>query len=125
MARRKTPAATWDEFFKVPSTTANVRKSAAAAGISSRTAYRRRARDPDFAERWEEAIGDALGRIEGRIFEAALEGDIKAGQWLLARRLPGLYGRHVELEQQGEVRAKRDVRIRLVTATKGRKDPDD
>ena len=65
------------------------------------------------------------GRIEGRIFEAALGGDIKAGQWLLARRLPGLYGRRVELEQQGEVRAKRDVRIRLVTATKGRKDLDD
>ena len=64
MARRKTPAATWDEFFKVLSTTANVRKSAAAAGISSRTAYRRRARDPDFAERWEEAIGDSGGSTE-------------------------------------------------------------
>ena len=85
MARRKTPAATWDEFFKVLSTTANVRKSAAAAGISSRTAYRRRARDPDFAERWEEAIGDALGRIEGRIFEAALEGDMQTARAMATR----------------------------------------
>ena len=59
------------------------------------------------------------------VFDAALDGDMQTARWLLARRLPGLYGRRVELEQQGEVRAKRDVRIRLVTATKGRKDPDD
>ena len=106
------------------STAANVRKSAA-AGISSRTAYRRRARDPDFAERWDDAIADALAQLEARVFDAALDGDMQTARWLLARRLPGLYGRHVELEQQGEVRAKRDVRIRFVTATKGRKDPDD
>ena len=125
MARRKTPAATWDEFLETLGNTANVRKSATAAGISSRTAYRRRARDPDFAERWDDAIGDALARIEARVFNAALDGDMQTARWLLARRLPGLYGRRVELEHQSEVRAKRDVRIRLVTATKGRKDPDD
>ena len=84
----KTPASTLDKFLEVLSTAANVRASAAAAGISPRTAYRHQKSDPDFAERWEAAILDALSRIEERIFNAALDGDMQAARWLLARRMP-------------------------------------
>ena len=102
--RKPTPVATWNEFLKVLGNTANVRASAGAAGISYRTAYRHRERDKDFAQQWEEAIGNALARIEARIFAAALEGDIRAGQWLLARRMPSVYGRGVELTEDFAVR---------------------
>ena len=101
MARQSTPAATWDEFLETLGNTANVRKSAAAAGISSRTAYRRRARDPDFAERWDDAIADALAQLEARVFNAAREGDMQSARWLLARRLPAIYGEQVALEHSG------------------------
>ena len=111
----KTPASTLDKFLEVLSTAANVRASAAAAGISPRTAYRHQKSDPDFAERWRVAVLDALSRIEERIFNAALDGDMQAARWLLARRMPEVYGRRVEMEHRPQV-PRRDITIRLVKA---------
>ena len=88
------------------------------------TVYRHRAKYPRFAADWDDAIGDALSQLEARVFNAALEGDMQSARWLLARRMPGVYGRRVEWEHRGEIRPARDVRIRLVEA-QGRKDPDD
>ena len=123
--RPVTSKAKWSKFLLVLGNTANVRAAAGAAGIGTRTAYLHREHDAEFAELWEEAIADAMARIEARIFSAAVEGDSDAGKWLLARRLPGLYGKRVELEHRGAITTHRNVRVRFVKATKGRKDPDD
>ena len=68
---------------------------------ASRRCFERRARDPDFAERWDDAIADALAQLEARVFNAAREGDMQSARWLLARRLPAIYGEQVALEHSG------------------------
>jgi len=35
---------------------------------------------------------DRLGKLERVVWDAALDGDVKASQWLLERRVPGEYG---------------------------------
>jgi hypothetical protein len=35
---------------------------------------------------------DRIGRVERVVWDAALDGDVKASQWLLERRVPGEYG---------------------------------
>ena len=35
---------------------------------------------------------DRLGKLERVVWDAATEGDVKAAQWLLERRVPGEYG---------------------------------
>ena len=35
---------------------------------------------------------DRLGKLERVVWDAATDGDVKAAQWLLERRVPGEYG---------------------------------
>ncbi len=65
-------------FLEHLATTANVRASAAAAGFSATTVYKRRMAWPGFAERWDVALEQGYVRIEALLIECAtttLSGD--------------------------------------------------
>lgn len=51
-------------FLTVLSETSNVRAAAAAAGITSETAYQHRRRDAAFARGWEKALADAIADLK-------------------------------------------------------------
>ena len=93
----------------------NVAQACRAAGISRMTAYRARRSDPDFAQRWAEAIEEGYGRLEDRAVELAAVGwkepiyyqgeqvgtvnrkALGLMKFLLERRVEG-YGEHKHVE---------------------------
>lgn len=71
-----------DVFLAHLATTANVRASAAVAGFSATTLYKRRMAWPGFAARWNTALEQGYVRIEALLIEratATLSGDIGVG----------------------------------------------
>jgi hypothetical protein len=54
--------------------TANVKASAAAAGMADQGAYKLRQRDPAFARAWQEALSEAYAKLETILLERALNG---------------------------------------------------
>lgn len=61
-------------FLRVLGTTCNVRAAAADVGMSFRTAYALRLRDPAFAAAWAAALADGYDRLEEALLAAALAG---------------------------------------------------
>lgn len=51
----------------------NVTWSAKAAGFSKEACYKRRNRDPRFAERWQEALAQGYARLEAALVKAAVD----------------------------------------------------
>lgn len=100
-----------------------VRRAVAHAGISYRTAYDIRARDEGFAEAWNDALAEGLGRIEESLVEMATgyvereqydehgnlrnitrRRDVKAAQLILAARLAEYRSAHsVQVDAKAEV----------------------
>lgn len=65
----------WEEvFLRILAATANVRLSSKYAGINYATAYRHRQKDPEFAERWDDALADGLDALELEARRRALDG---------------------------------------------------
>ena len=62
------------KFLKHLRETANVSRSAKAAGISRRTAYDHRRDDADFAAEWDDAVEEATDALEEEARRRALEG---------------------------------------------------
>lgn len=52
----------------------NVRAACQQAGVPRRTAYRHKARSPEFADDWDEAVEDACDYMEGEAFRRATQG---------------------------------------------------
>lgn len=93
------------------------------AGVSIRTANRHRAKDPEFAEAWEEARGAIVATMEvvarqralvgvrtpviyqGKIVEHINEVDSGMLRWMLAKLKPEVYGDKAEIshKHEGEV----------------------
>jgi hypothetical protein len=75
---RKTPGKWTDkkrsEFFAVLAGTANVSTAASAIGMSRTAAYVERARNPDFAKGWTQALDVALDELELAVLERATHG---------------------------------------------------
>lgn len=61
-------------FFGELALTANVRRSAAAAGVSEARAYHKKRKDPAFAQAWGLALAEGYSRIEMMLLERALAG---------------------------------------------------
>lgn len=79
-------------FLTVMRETANVRLSCQFAGISRKTAYAHRAADEEFREQWDEALQDALDKIELAAYRHAHNGDAGLIKWLLSTHRPEVYG---------------------------------
>ena len=70
--RRKT----WEKaFLSALEKTGIVAWAAKAAGVGRRTVYDHLHADPDFAEKWEEALDSAEARLEEEVMRRALEGE--------------------------------------------------
>ena len=70
--RRKT----WEKaFLSALEKTGIVTWAAKAAGVGRRTVYDHLNADPDFAEKWEEALDNAEARLEEEVMRRALEGE--------------------------------------------------
>ncbi len=82
----------WQErFLKSLRETPNVTAACAAAGVSRQTAYRTRAEDSVFAEKWQDALDLAMDALEARAFEIAMEGDTNLLQFMLRAHRPETY----------------------------------
>lgn len=71
-----------DRFIETLAESANVTLSAAAAGVSPSSAYRRRGRDASFRARWGEALATGYAQLEMAMLERALHGrpkEVKIG----------------------------------------------
>lgn len=61
-------------FFATLAQTCNASEAAREAGVCRASAYRRKAIDPAFAERWEDALAEGYDEIELMLMRAALFG---------------------------------------------------
>ena len=107
------------------------------AGISIRTAQRHRAKNPEFAEAWEDAQGAIVATMEVVIRQRALVGvrtpvlfggkvvhhinevDTGALRWLLGKLKPEVYGEKVDhnLKHSGDVNVNVSGQIDVRTLT--------
>jgi hypothetical protein len=62
------------KFLEVLATTGNVSRAAELAGVPRRTAYDQRERDPEFAQKWDEALQVSYDAIEHAVRNRAVEG---------------------------------------------------
>lgn len=69
---REMPQARLDEFLVRLAESCNMSRAAQQAGVAHSTIYRLRARDPDFAAAWQQAIEAGYERLELALVEAAL-----------------------------------------------------
>ena len=86
-----------------------------AAGVSRKTAYQERSVNDVFRAAWDEAMEDALDRLEAIVFARA-KTHMDLARWLLARRRRNLYGDRLELS--GEV-VQRVITEEIVDASPG------
>ncbi len=63
----------WQVFLEALAESCNVRTSAAAAGLAASAAYKRRGRDPAFAEAWQVALESGYARLEMALVERAIQ----------------------------------------------------
>ncbi len=108
-------------FLKTLRETANVSRSARAAGISTSTAYRQRARHKQFREAWDDAMNEALDNIEQALTDRAVNGverqhfhggqitgsyrtySDQLGMFILRGRRADIYGRDPLVSDEGGV----------------------
>jgi hypothetical protein len=100
---------TWqNKFISALTEVPSVKHACAAAGINRTTAYTCRKADPEFAQRWSDAIGHSIDQLEEKVFAAALHGgehnaaEISLWQWLLRCHKPEVYREtnRVEVDQR-------------------------
>jgi hypothetical protein len=63
-----------DRFIETLAESTNVTRSAAEAGVSISSAYRRRSKDASFRARWGEALATGYAQLEMAMLERALHG---------------------------------------------------
>ena len=66
-----TPEVT-DEFFRILGQTGNVSYSCRAINVERKGAYKHKRKDPEFAERWEEALAESCDSLEAEARRRAM-----------------------------------------------------
>ncbi len=69
----------------------NITTACAAAGVSRQSAYRTRAEDSAFAERWQDVLDGSIDRLEQEAFARSLAGDSNLLQFMLRAHRPLIY----------------------------------
>lgn len=72
-ARARWSDAAEERFLSVLAETCNITAAAEAAGFSTTTLYKRRARWPGFAAEWDAAVAQGYARLEARLVELATD----------------------------------------------------
>jgi Beta-ketoacyl synthase, N-terminal domain len=68
-------------------------RAAKVAGVGRSTAYLWRREDPEFAQKWDDAVADGIDLLEDEVCRRALEGSDKLLMFLLERRRPEVWAR--------------------------------
>lgn len=76
----------YDRFLVELAKDGNVARAAGLFGIDRSNAYQKRLKDPDFAQRWADALETAADIIEAEAFRRAVTGTDK-GVWFLGRQV--------------------------------------
>ena len=89
-------------FLKALAKTPSVTIACKAAGISRRTAYDRRERDPAFAEAWADALNQSVDVLEHEVYQRALKEDSQLAMFVLKAFRPERYREtsRVEIDQR-------------------------
>jgi len=85
-------------FLAAYASSGNVKHSAMAAGIDRDVAYRRRQRDPEFAEAWRLAQEDAVDALEAAARRRALATSDSLLIFLLKSLRPSVYRERAEVK---------------------------
>ena len=112
----------WREAFLWElSRSGNVQHSAGVAGVDTKTVYNHRNRSPEFSEAWDEALEDAIQRMEAEAHRRAVHGVDKPVfhngkecgvvrqysdvllMFLLKAKRPEVYRDNVSLQHSGNV----------------------
>lgn len=73
-----TPKGDWKErFLNALRRSPNVSAAARLAGYTRQRVYQLRDEDPDFAQAWDDALGQATDRAEGELYRRAVRGVTK------------------------------------------------
>lgn len=92
----------WHESFLVSlRENGNVSVAAKAAGVLRKVAYQQRANDPEFAAAWEEAIAEAIERLEDIARKRAERTSDTLLIFLLKAHKPSKYRDNVRVEHSG------------------------
>lgn len=90
-----------DRFIELLAVTFSVTSAAQGAGVDRSTAYRYKYEHPEFAARWDAAIGSAIDRLEQAAYERAVTMSDTLAIFLLKTRRPDLYRdqQHIQTTQ--------------------------
>ena len=93
-----------EEFFAEWERTSTIAGACAGVGIARSTAYRRRDRDPEFAERWAEVDEKTIEELERVAYERAVEGSDRLIEFLLKAKRPDVYRDRISIDDERERR---------------------
>ncbi len=88
------------KFLQALRETPSVTHACLAVGISRFTAYHHRKQDAEFAEQWQDAIGQSVDELELKAFQMALAGDSNLITFMLRCHKPEVY-RDVQKHEVG------------------------
>jgi hypothetical protein len=98
-ARARTRLGKWHGLFvRALAKTPSVTVAAKAAGVSRRTAYDHRERNPEFAAKWDDALNQSLDVLEHEIYQRALKDDAQLAMFLLRAHRPSIYRDNQRIE---------------------------
>ena len=89
--------------LKALAITGTVRKAIYYSGISKRGAYKAKETDLAFSQAWDDALDDAIDKLEEIAFNRARKGNDKLLQFILAGRRPEIYGRQGTIKHTGAI----------------------
>lgn len=102
VAKPLIPKRSMDRFIAELEGGASVSEACATAHVGRRTVYDHRARDEDFAARWDAAIEQGTDRLEKEGIRRAMEGSDSLLMFLLKGRRRHVYGERVEVNAKVE-----------------------
>jgi hypothetical protein len=96
-----------NKFIDALGKTPSVTHACLAAGINRTRAYEHRKKNPEFAARWEDALGRSIDDLEAKAFQLALNGEDHVAAnlitWLLRCHRPEVYRERSEVAVAGGI----------------------
>jgi hypothetical protein len=89
-------------FLRSLARTPSVTIAARSAGVSTRACYKARDTDPEFAEKWTDAVNKSVDTLEHEVYQRALKEDNQLAMFVLKAFRPERYREtsRVEIDQR-------------------------
>jgi hypothetical protein len=97
-SRARTRTGKWQPLFlRALAKTPSVTFSARAAGVARRTVYAHREQNPEFREKWDDALNQSLDILEHKVYQRALKDDAQLAMFMLKAHRPSVYRERTEM----------------------------